>query len=297
MITNKPLVSVLMTSYNREKYITESIDSVLASTYSNWELIILDDGSADNTFNIAQNYALKDSRIKAYRNRVNLGQFKNRNEIVKYSNGEYLKYLDSDDLLYPYGLEQLVFYMEKFPDAGYGLCSIKQDDSKIYPYQLSPEQSYRAHYLEGRGIFNKAPLSSIFRRKAFIDVGGFPHENHSGDFAMWNHIACFYAVVLMPQGIVWYRSHDDQINFWQSNDSMESLLIEFEYFKVAEYYLKNNSCPLPKQERVNLLSDNRKRQLKFVISKSLNKGFNSGYLLYKHYNSEAKIHSTFIQSS
>ncbi|NDK56312.1 glycosyltransferase family 2 protein [Pontibacter fetidus] len=289
MKNNDPLISVLMTSYNREKYIAKSIESIFASTYTNWELIILDDFSKDRTFEIALEYSVKDSRIKAYRNKVNLGQFRNRNEIVKYSKGEYLKYLDSDDLLYPYGLEQLVYYMEQFPEAGYGLCSIKQDDQLIYPYQLTPEQSYKAHYLQGRGIFNKAPLSSIFRRKAFTDICGFPHEAVSGDFAMWNHIACYYPVVLMPEGIVWYRAHEEQ----EMQKTRDNYLVEFEYLKVAEYYLKSNYCPLSEYDRLTCLKNNYKQQKKFIISKTLRNGFFAGFNLIEHYNTEAKINSAF----
>ena len=75
-----PLVSVLMTSYNREKYITEAMESVLNSTYANFELIIVDDGSTDKTVAIANEYEKKDKRVKVHTNEKNLGQFQNRNK-------------------------------------------------------------------------------------------------------------------------------------------------------------------------------------------------------------------------
>ena len=90
-----PLVSVLMTAYNREKYIAEAIESVLASTYSNLELIIVDDCSKDNTLQIATNYQAKDDRIKVYKNEKNLGDYPNRNKAASYAKGKYLKYVDS----------------------------------------------------------------------------------------------------------------------------------------------------------------------------------------------------------
>lgn len=68
-----PLVSVLMTSYNREKHISESIKSLLNSTYQNWELIVLDDFSKDKTYEIAKEYEKTDSRIKVFKNTINLG--------------------------------------------------------------------------------------------------------------------------------------------------------------------------------------------------------------------------------
>ena len=68
MVEDSPLVSVLMTAYNREKYIAEAIESVLASTYTNFELIIVDDCSTDKTVEIAKSYEVKDNRIKVYIN-------------------------------------------------------------------------------------------------------------------------------------------------------------------------------------------------------------------------------------
>src|SRR5258708_31839495 len=117
MDKNAPLVSVLMTAYNREKYIAEAIESVRNSTYANWELIIVDDLSKDNTVAIAKQYEAKDSRIKVYVNEQNLGDYPNRNQAATYARGKYLKYVDADDQLYPHGLQVVVSYMERFPEA------------------------------------------------------------------------------------------------------------------------------------------------------------------------------------
>ncbi|MBN2662839.1 MAG: glycosyltransferase family 2 protein, partial [Bacteroidales bacterium] len=99
---NNPFVSVLMTAYNREKYIAEAIESVIASTYQNWELIIVDDGSKDKTVEIAKQYEAKDPRIKVYINEKNLGDYPNRNKAASYAKGKYLKFVDADDLIYPF---------------------------------------------------------------------------------------------------------------------------------------------------------------------------------------------------
>ena len=77
---NYPLVSVLITSYNREKYIGDAIQSVLDSTYKNFELIIVDDMSTDNSVGIAKSFEKKDNRIKVYINEANLGDYPNRNK-------------------------------------------------------------------------------------------------------------------------------------------------------------------------------------------------------------------------
>jgi glycosyltransferase involved in cell wall biosynthesis len=93
--TTKPLVSVLMTVYNREKYISEAIESVMASTYQNWELIIVDDRSKDTSVEIARHYETQDKRIKVYVNEANLGDYPNRNKAASYAEGKYLKYVDA----------------------------------------------------------------------------------------------------------------------------------------------------------------------------------------------------------
>jgi glycosyltransferase involved in cell wall biosynthesis len=269
-----------MTAYNREKHIFESIDSLIKSTYQNWELIILDDCSEDNTFKIAKKFETEDTRIKAFKNSKNLGQFKNRNEIVKYASGKYLKYLDSDDLIYPHGLEVLVYFMEKFPDAGYGLCSLNQHPITIYPIFLTPRESYQWHYLKKFPLFHKAPLSSIIKKDVFEAIGGFPHEAVSGDFAMWNLLAQKHSVVLMPQGIVWYREHAEQ----EMQKTRDSYLVEFEYFKVQEYYLKHDLCPLIEDERKRALVETKSIQNKYIFWKLRTLGPLAFKKLYKSRN-------------
>src|SRR3954447_2239406 len=103
-----PLVSILMTAFNREKYIGEAIQSVLDSSYTNLELIIVDDNSTDRTVEIARSYQKKDVRIKVFINERQLGDYPNRNKAASYATGKYIKYVDSDDYIYPRGLEMMV---------------------------------------------------------------------------------------------------------------------------------------------------------------------------------------------
>jgi glycosyltransferase involved in cell wall biosynthesis len=127
MMTELPLVSVLMTAYNRERYISEAIESVLNQSYKNFELIIVDDCSSDKTVEIAKQFELKDSRVKVYINNINLGDYPNRNKVASYATGKYLKYLDSDDVMYSYCLDVMVSAMERFPEAAFGLSSIDEE--------------------------------------------------------------------------------------------------------------------------------------------------------------------------
>ena len=87
---NSPAISVLMTTYNREKYVGEAIESVLNSTFKNFELVIVDDRSKDQTVEIVRNWQAKDDRVKRYINEQNLGDYPNRNQAAAHATGKYL---------------------------------------------------------------------------------------------------------------------------------------------------------------------------------------------------------------
>lgn len=108
-----PLVSIITPSYNTSKVIKAAVESILKQTYSNWELIIVDDCSSDNSMEILMPYMEKDSRIKVMTNKTNLGAAHSRNKAIKQSNGEYIAFLDSDDLWLPAKLEKQIALMKK----------------------------------------------------------------------------------------------------------------------------------------------------------------------------------------
>lgn len=239
-----PIVSVLMTVYNREKYIRQAIESVLASSLRDFELVIVDDGSSDRSVEIAQSYAERDTRVRVHINQKNLGDYPNRNRAASLARGKYLKYVDADDMIYPHGLQILVETMDRFPEAGYGLCSLEQDARRIYPFELEPKAAYNRHYFE-QDLFHKAPLSAIIRKDAFEAVGGFSGKQHVGDFEMWHMLSARFPVVLMPHGMVWYREHDEQ----QMQDNRTNVAVPFKYLKLAVDMLRSEDCPLPTQGR------------------------------------------------
>lgn len=271
-----PLISVLMTSYNREKYIALAIESVLASTYKNFELIIVDDRSKDKTVEVASKYATKDARVKVFVNEQNLGDYPNRNKAASYAQGKYLKYVDADDLIYPFGLAQLAYYMEQFPEAGYGLCSLAQDKTAIFPFKLSPHEAYKYHYF-GPGLFHKAPLSSIIRKDVFDSVNGFKKERMVGDFEMWHRLSLQEHVVLMPQGIVWYREHDEQ----EMGSYRENPFESFNYKLIAKSYLLSPKCPLNDQEKRKAIGKIDYLQSTFILSALKKRKFKLGKELRK----------------
>lgn len=105
------LVSIIMPSWNTEKYIAESIKSVLAQTYTNWELIIVDDCSTDNTDEVIANFC--DKRIRYLKNTQNSGAALTRNRALREAKGEWIAFLDSDDIWLPEKLEKQIKFMKK----------------------------------------------------------------------------------------------------------------------------------------------------------------------------------------
>jgi len=253
---NSPAISVLMTTYNREKYVGAAIESVLNSSFKDFELVVVDDRSTDKTVDIVREWQAKDDRVKLFINDQNLGDYPNRNQAAAHATGKYLKYVDADDLIYPWGLQILWECMERFPEAGWGLCSLAQDKARPFPFVLETQEAYRYHYL-GPGLFHKAPLSSIIKKELFDAVGGFEPGRMVGDFEMWHRLAFQSPVVLMPHGMVWYRAHDDQ----ESN-----VIGEFEevYRKISLKHLHAEPKPLTPAELRQVAQRKRKKHLKFA---------------------------------
>jgi glycosyltransferase involved in cell wall biosynthesis len=258
----QPLVSILMAAYNQEKFIGEAIESVLASTYKNFELIIVDDCSPDNTYQVAEEYAKKDHRIRLYKNENNLGDYPNRNKVASYAKGKYLKYIDGDDAIYYWGLQVVVEMMERFPEASYGLDSLIQDDYKMFPYVLSPKATYEAVYVRRMGLFSKAPTSAIIKRNIFEAEGGFLPLKYSGDFEMWHRLSVNHSVLVMPDGIVWSRIHEaSEVSKLRKNIQA----MNYQYLMIQRSFISMIQCPLDTNLKNQLLKKIAISQIKIMI--------------------------------
>src|SRR5690625_145630 len=110
----QPLISVITPAYNAERFIGETIESVLQQTYKNWEMIIVDDCSTDATVEIVQQYVEQDERVRLIQLKENSGSAIARNTAMDHARGDFFAFLDSDDLWYPEKLDkQLTFMLEK----------------------------------------------------------------------------------------------------------------------------------------------------------------------------------------
>lgn len=267
MRVTQPLVSVLMTAYNREKYISEAIESVLSSSCKNFELIILDDASTDNTLQIARAYEQKDNRIKVYVNDKNLTQWPTRNKAAKLAKGKYIKYLDSDDAIYDWGLEYCVSMMEKYPEAGMGILL---KNLQIKKEILDAREAIRINFFEA-SILNIGPSGTILRREAF-EILGFYNPNYGVPSDMYFNLqmASSFPIVLLPKEFFFYRVHESQ----EFNNKYSYLYNNYRYLIDA---LELPGFPLDEIQKKEILSNSRKS---FVIEfllylKNTGKGLNA----------------------
>lgn len=210
-MSSTPLVSVLMTSYNREDYIAEAIESVRAQTLGDFELIISDDCSKDRTVEVAKKF-LGDPRIHVHINEKNLGDYPNRQRAVDLARGKYLKFVDSDDAIYPHCLDVMVRCMESHPDACAGIGNHANSRVDRYPTLLSPRDAYAEHFVYHSGLFDRSPLSVILRADLFREAGGFTGRRFLGDYETWLKIARRYPIVVIPPYLGFWRAHSGQEN-------------------------------------------------------------------------------------
>ncbi|MEP6677562.1 MAG: glycosyltransferase family A protein [Ferruginibacter sp.] len=253
-MNNKPMVSVLMTAYNRESYIEEAIESVLSSNYTNFELIIVDDCSTDNTVAIAKGYELKDSRVKVFINEKNLGDYPNRNRAAGYATGKFLKYLDSDDAFYPGGLEYCVRCMENNKEADWGI---------FYPREISKEFLLNSKEAIGWHFFKEpflkaGPGGTILHKDFFMKLGMYPTAYGPANDMYFNLLAASEGnVLILKDNFLFYRRHDEQ----EQSNQYSYLYNYCKYLKDALEYLH---LPLTKKQ-MSWLQKKRKRRFSVNI--------------------------------
>ena len=174
-------VSIILPVYNRPQTISRSVGSVLAQSYKDFELIIVDDGSADETGRLVQDLAGRDSRIRYIRHETNYGQSRARNTGIAAAKGGYMAFQDSDDEWLPDKLQQQVEKMEALPPAvGMVYCLMwrvtpeGQDVFRAAEFGPEDEDLYRRGLMYGfRGI---GIQSCLFRREVFDACGGFDEQ-------------------------------------------------------------------------------------------------------------------------
>ena len=247
--TDTPLVSALVTVYNREKYLAESLQSILDSTYSNIEVIVVDDGSKDRSVEIANDFAARDSRVKVHLNPKNLGDYPNRNHAAELGTGDYLKYVDSDDRIEPNCIQTMVEAALKHPDAAY-ILSYPRPENTHRPLYLSAKEAYEQHFLQQQGLFSSGPLLSLIRTDCFHEVGGFrPSARNMGDTILWLELSRRWPMVIVEDGLTFWREHDEQEYNLVRGGGLDNSVTHCLLSHVTLRDFLGNGCPLNKTDR------------------------------------------------
>lgn len=208
-MNNNPIVTVLMPVYNGEKYLKEAIDSILGQTFTDFEFLIVDDCSSDNSVRIIKSYS--DTRIVVLQNKENLGQSSTANMGFCMARGKYIVRFDCDDISLPHRVQVQVSFMEKNPEVvmcGSNIqCFGERHDAWNYPksdYEIRCALLFDSPFASSSVIMRR----DIFvREKLFYNVA----LRYAEDYDLWSRIPRKYKLANLPEILVKRRIHCDQI--------------------------------------------------------------------------------------
>lgn len=211
--TDSPKVSVIVPVYKVEKYLPECIDSILAQTFTDFELILVDDGSPDNSGKICDEYASRDSRVRVF-HKENGGVSSARNFGVRYARAEYIAFLDSDDWWKPLFLERMFALAQKYPQAGCCCCWICfsiRDRTTVpvfWPGRVVGEMCLidMLSCSAEKGHFPIWIGAILLKKNIFNKIGGFD-ENlmASEDCKLWFEFVRSAPVAYLNDALAYYR--------------------------------------------------------------------------------------------
>jgi len=203
-----PIVSVIMPIYNAQKYLREAVDSILVQTLSDFELIILNDGSADSSHAILSEYEAKDTRI-VYKNfPQNRGLPSVLNDGIRISHGKYIARMDQDDISLPERLDKQVNYMQKHPEVG--ICGswveiIGERAGKNIKFPCTHDEIYAKMLFE-----NALVHPTVIMRSSIICNQGLFYDTqaiHIEDYELWSGALPFVRFANIPEPLLQYRMH------------------------------------------------------------------------------------------
>ncbi len=225
-IANK--VSIIMPVYNVEKYISNSIESVINQTYIDWELLIMDDCSKDSSFEIAKNYAEQDERIKIFKVDENKGVVKARNTLIEKAEGQYIAFLDSDDMWNRYKLEKQVSFMkeQKALISCTEYSRINENNNKINEIKIKEKISYpdllKNNYL---GCLTVIYDQSVLGKKYFMEF------SKNEDYVLWLEIIKQTEIIYgLKENLAYYRV----LNNSRSSNKLAVVKVRWEIYRKFE---------------------------------------------------------------
>ena len=225
-----PSVSINLCCYNSEKYLRETLDSIVSQTYKDWELVIINDGSSDSTEKIIREYIVQDYPI-VYHYQENKGIGASRNEALKRSQGEFIAFIDHDDIWLPDKLEKQI---PLFHDQE--VCLVFSNYMAIYPNGKKVLGSAFFSFHRGN-IFkqllknNFIVLSTAVVRKAIANEhNGFPHYRYSEEYELFLKIAKKYRIDFVGEPMAEFRYHQTNSSFLFMETQLREILEIYDYW-------------------------------------------------------------------
>lgn len=210
-----PKISVLMSVYNGSPYLQESVESILNQTFSDFEFIIIDDCSIDNSRKIIEEYAKKDRRITLIVNEENLGLTKSLNKGLKVAKGEYIARQDADDISLPKRLEKEVFVLAKHSDVVLVSCEMEEIDAEGNITGIS-RRACDSNLVAWHLLFHNhlgGHSQVMFRREPTINLGGYCEDyRYAQDYELWGRLLKLGKIVILPDVLLKQRSHNKSIS-------------------------------------------------------------------------------------
>lgn len=249
------LVSVLMPVFNAEKYLAEAIESIINQSYSNFELVICNDGSTDSSNTIIEKF--KDNRIVYIKNEKNLGIIATRNKLLTLAQGEFIAIMDSDDISLPKRLEHQVNFLKKNPE--YGICGTwarKVDDKlNTLGYIQLPIQN---EYIRLNLLFQSSFVQSsvCIRKLAFDKLRYDSSFQVAEDYDLWERLCHKTKMYNLPKYLLLYRWHEYNIS--KSKESlMKTNLRIIIYRQLKKFAISISDDEIQLHEQIgNLIKNN-----------------------------------------
>lgn len=210
-------VSVIIPAYNAAAWISESLDSVLRQTYADWEIIVVDDGSTDNTTEVVESYSAQDERIRLLTQAVNRGPSTARNIGMLAARGDYIAFLDADDLWLPAKLEKQVASLKTKQDVGacYTWFETVNDHRQVIQQWKDLRLTFWHNPVDAlalaRGNYVCGSASSVMMRRTLIETVGLFNESMRGseDLDYWYRMALRTSFCLVPEPLVQIRRRSE----------------------------------------------------------------------------------------
>lgn len=203
----KPFFTVITVTYNSSQFVRDAIESVLASTFTDFELIIGDDCSTDNTWDIINEY--NDSRIVKYRNEINLREYPNRNKALSMARGEWVIFIDGDDLIFEHGLLVFSEYIISNPDVSM-VIQKNYLNNVIWPIKVDPKQFLINEFFGSQRLSCSSFASNVFRRDSMLELMGLSNDYKTGDEDFRLRMGSCFNTLFIAGWLTWPRETPGQ---------------------------------------------------------------------------------------